>query len=70
MKKQYSIAKVESLDTVAGYEVVAFLANIGQTEDFEAARAKALMLGAKKVSLSDTGGSRKWPGSQGTISRK
>jgi len=31
-----------------GYEVVAFLANIGQEEDFEAARVKALTLGAKK----------------------
>ena len=30
-----------------GYEVVAFLANIGQDEDFEAARTKALKLGAK-----------------------
>jgi argininosuccinate synthase len=29
------------------YEVVAFLANIGQDEDFEAARVKALQLGAK-----------------------
>lgn len=31
------------------YEVVAYLANIGQDEDFEAAREKALKLGAKKV---------------------
>jgi argininosuccinate synthase len=31
------------------YEVIAFLANIGQDEDFEAAREKALKLGAKKV---------------------
>jgi argininosuccinate synthase len=30
-----------------GYDVVAFLANIGQDEDFEAARVKALKLGAK-----------------------
>ena len=31
------------------YEVIAFLANIGQDEDFDAAREKALKLGAKKV---------------------
>jgi len=31
-----------------GYEVIAFLANIGQDEDFDAAREKALKLGAKK----------------------
>jgi argininosuccinate synthase len=31
------------------YEVVAFLANIGQDEDFEAARQKALKLGAVDV---------------------
>lgn len=30
------------------YEVIAFLANIGQDEDFDAAREKALKLGAKK----------------------
>ncbi|NXG50309.1 ASSY synthase, partial [Psilopogon haemacephalus] len=32
-----------------GYDVIAYLANIGQKEDFEAARKKALALGAKKV---------------------
>ncbi|AQZ15986.1 ARG1 (YOL058W) [Zygosaccharomyces parabailii] len=31
-----------------GYEVVAFLANVGQEEDFEAAKAKALKIGATK----------------------
>lgn len=31
-----------------GYEVVAFLANVGQEEDFEAAEAKALKIGATK----------------------
>ena len=31
------------------YEVIAFLADIGQVEDFEAAREKALKIGAKKV---------------------
>ncbi|NXA34934.1 ASSY synthase, partial [Eudromia elegans] len=36
-----------------GYAVVAFLANIGQNEDFAAARKKALALGAKKVYVED-----------------
>ncbi|NXR14288.1 ASSY synthase, partial [Semnornis frantzii] len=36
-----------------GYEVIAYLANIGQKEDFEAARKKALALGAKKVYIED-----------------
>ncbi|NWU65249.1 ASSY synthase, partial [Pterocles burchelli] len=36
-----------------GYGVIAFLANIGQKEDFEAARKKALALGAKKVYIED-----------------
>ncbi|EHH31079.1 hypothetical protein EGK_20930, partial [Macaca mulatta] len=33
-----------------GYDVIAYLTNIGQKEDFEEARKKALKLGAKKVS--------------------
>lgn len=36
-----------------GYEVVAVLANIGQDEDFEAARQKASQLGAAKVVIPD-----------------
>ncbi|NWT41771.1 ASSY synthase, partial [Rissa tridactyla] len=36
-----------------GYHVVAYLANIGQKEDFEAAQKKALALGAKKVYIED-----------------
>lgn len=36
-----------------GYDVIAFLANIGQDEDFKAAREKAKMLGAKKVFIED-----------------
>jgi len=36
-----------------GYEVVCFMANVGQKEDFEAARAKALKIGASKVFLED-----------------
>lgn len=31
------------------YDVVCYMANIGQEEDFEAARAKALKIGASKV---------------------
>ncbi|KAH3898801.1 argininosuccinate synthase SCDLUD_005139 [Saccharomycodes ludwigii] len=36
-----------------GYEVVAFMANIGQEEDFEAAEKKAMKIGATKFVLSD-----------------
>ncbi|XP_040013544.1 argininosuccinate synthase [Xiphias gladius] len=36
-----------------GYDVVTYLANIGQDEDFEAARKKAECLGAKKVFIED-----------------
>uniref|UniRef100_UPI00358ECC13 argininosuccinate synthase-like n=1 Tax=Myxine glutinosa TaxID=7769 RepID=UPI00358ECC13 len=36
-----------------GYNVLAYLANIGQDEDFEAARIKALRLGATKVIVED-----------------
>jgi len=36
-----------------GYEVVAFLADVGQKEDFEAAKAKALKIGASKVYIQD-----------------
>jgi len=36
-----------------GYEVVCFMANVGQQEDFEAARVKALKIGASKVFLED-----------------
>ncbi|KAI8866089.1 argininosuccinate synthetase [Ramicandelaber brevisporus] len=36
-----------------GYEVIAFIANIGQEEDFEAAHAKALKVGASKVFIED-----------------
>lgn len=32
-----------------GYEVIAYIADVGQDEDFEAARKKALKVGAKKV---------------------
>ncbi|XP_077505558.1 argininosuccinate synthase [Amblyomma americanum] len=36
-----------------GYEVVAFMANVGQEEDFVAAEAKAKRIGAKKVLVED-----------------
>ncbi|KAG1811579.1 argininosuccinate synthetase [Suillus discolor] len=36
-----------------GYEVYAFMADVGQEEDFEAARKKALSVGAKKFFLED-----------------
>ncbi|XP_001603273.3 argininosuccinate synthase [Nasonia vitripennis] len=36
-----------------GYDVIAYVANIGQDEDFEAAREKALSIGAKKVIIED-----------------
>ncbi|MCB1651136.1 MAG: argininosuccinate synthase [Alphaproteobacteria bacterium] len=36
-----------------GYEVVAYIADVGQDEDFEAARAKALKVGAAKVYVED-----------------
>ncbi|CAG8505694.1 541_t:CDS:2 [Paraglomus occultum] len=36
-----------------GYEVLAYMANIGQEEDFEAAKVKALSIGAKKVFIED-----------------
>eukprot|EP00041_Stephanoeca_diplocostata_P006591 m.89508 g.89508 ORF g.89508 m.89508 type:complete len:414 (-) comp16441_c0_seq1:132-1373(-) len=36
-----------------GYDVIAYMADIGQDEDLEAARAKATKLGAKKVFIED-----------------
>lgn len=39
-----------------GYDVIAYLANIGQNEDFDAARKKAEKLGAKKVFVEDLRG--------------
>ncbi|KAI9204937.1 argininosuccinate synthase [Polychytrium aggregatum] len=36
-----------------GYEVMAYMAQIGQEEDFEAAREKALKIGATKVFIED-----------------
>jgi len=36
-----------------GYEVICFMADVGQEEDFEAARKKALKIGASKVYIED-----------------
>ena len=36
-----------------GYEVFAYMANIGQKEDFQAAEKKALQIGASKVFIED-----------------
>ncbi|XP_020906650.1 argininosuccinate synthase [Exaiptasia diaphana] len=36
-----------------GFDVIAYMADVGQDEDFEAAREKALKLGAKKVYIED-----------------
>ena len=36
-----------------GYEVIAYMADIGQKEDFEAAKEKALKIGASKVYIED-----------------
>ncbi|XP_076302148.1 LOW QUALITY PROTEIN: argininosuccinate synthase-like [Lasioglossum baleicum] len=36
-----------------GYQVIAYMANIGQEEDFDAAREKALRIGAVKVVIED-----------------
>lgn len=36
-----------------GYEVIAYLADVGQKEDFEAAKEKALKIGASKVYIMD-----------------
>jgi len=36
-----------------GYEVIAYIADVGQKEDFEAAREKALKIGASKVYVDD-----------------
>ncbi len=36
-----------------GYEVIAYIADVGQVEDFEAAREKAIKIGAAKVFVED-----------------
>jgi len=36
-----------------GYEVIAFVADVGQNDDFEAVREKALAIGASSVIIED-----------------
>ncbi len=64
MKEKIVLAYSGGLDTSVilkwlinnGYDVVAFIADVGQGEDFEAAKKKAEVLGASKVYVSDLQG--------------
>ncbi|KAI9594563.1 argininosuccinate synthase [Syncephalis fuscata] len=51
-KGKVMLAYSGGLDTSC-YEVLAYMADVGQEEDFEAARAKALSVGASKVFVED-----------------
>ena len=61
MKEKVILAYSGGLDTSIilkwlideGYETIAYLADVGQKEDFEAAKKKALALGATKVYVED-----------------
>ena len=61
MKEKVVLAYSGGLDTSVilkwliekNYEVIAFVADVGQTEDFEECRKKALLLGASKVIIAD-----------------
>jgi len=61
MKEKVVLAYSGGLDTSVilkwlidkNYEVIAFVADVGQAENFEECRKKALMLGASKVIISD-----------------
>ena len=61
MKGKVCLAYSGGLDTSTilawlleqGYEVVCFLANVGQEEDWDAVRAKAKMIGASKMVIED-----------------
>lgn len=61
MKEKVVLAYSGGLDTSVilkwlidkGYDVIAFVADVGQKEDFEECRKKALLLGASKVIISD-----------------
>ncbi|MFZ5949799.1 MAG: argininosuccinate synthase [Candidatus Rifleibacteriota bacterium] len=61
MKKKVVLAYSGGLDTSVilkwlenkGYEVIAYVADVGQNEDFEAIRAKAIATGASKVYVED-----------------
>jgi argininosuccinate synthase len=61
MKEKIVLAYSGGLDTSVilkwliekDYEVIAFVADVGQTDDFEECRKKALLLGASKVIIAD-----------------
>ncbi len=61
MNKKVVLAYSGGLDTSVilkwlieeGYDVIAYIANVGQDEDFEAAREKAIKVGASKVYVED-----------------
>jgi argininosuccinate synthase len=61
MKEKVVLAYSGGLDTSVilkwlidkGYEVIAFVADVGQKDDFEECRKKAILLGASKVIISD-----------------
>jgi argininosuccinate synthase len=61
MKEKVVLAYSGGLDTSCilkwlvdkGYEVIAYIADVGQKEDFEAAKQKALQIGASKVYVED-----------------
>ncbi|KAF1826835.1 argininosuccinate synthase [Dissoconium aciculare CBS 342.82] len=61
MAKKVCLAYSGGLDTSCilkylleeGYEVIAFMADVGQEEDFEAAKEKALKIGATRVYIED-----------------
>ena len=61
MKEKVVLAYSGGLDTSVilkwliekGFDVIAFVADVGQTEDFEECRKKALLLGASKVIVAD-----------------
>ena len=61
MKEKVVLAYSGGLDTSVilkwliekDYEVIAFVADVGQADDFEGCRKKALLLGASKVIIAD-----------------
>ena len=61
MKEKVVLAYSGGLDTSVilkwlkdeGYEVIAYIADVGQEDDFEAAKKKALELGAANVYIDD-----------------
>ena len=61
MQQQVVLAYSGGLDTSVilkwlinkGYAVTAFIADVGQDEDFAAAKAKAMLLGAQQVVVAD-----------------